>query len=61
MHNLICLSLRFDCHIPENVIDQMNDVLVQHGNLLHNSSFDRAAEIKIAMGQGSVKHMPMED
>jgi hypothetical protein len=47
--------------IPENVIDQMNDVLVQHGNLLHYSFFDRAAEIKLAMGQGSVKHMPMED
>ena len=46
MHNLICLSFRFESHIPENVIDQMNDILVQHENLLHDSSFDRVAKIK---------------
>ena len=53
MHNLTCLSLRFESHIPENVIDQMNDVLVQHinWNLLHSSAFDRAAETKNALGQ----------
>jgi hypothetical protein len=51
MHHLICLSLRFESHIPENVIDQMNNVLVQHEHLLHDSSFEREAEINIAMGQ----------
>ena len=51
MHHLICLSLRFESHIPENVIDQMNNVLVQHEHLLYDSSFEREAEINIAMGQ----------
>jgi hypothetical protein len=51
MHNLICLSFRFESHIPENVVDQMNDILVQYENLLHDSSFDRVAEINNAMGQ----------
>ena len=51
MHHLICLSLCFESHIPENVIDQMNNVLVQHEHLLYDSSFEREAEINIAMGQ----------
>ena len=30
MYNLLGLGLRFESHIPENVVDQMNDILVQH-------------------------------
>ena len=51
MYNLFGLCLCFETHIPENVVDQMNDILVQHENLLHDSSFHRVAEINIAMGQ----------
>jgi hypothetical protein len=54
VYNLIGLCLRFESHIPENVVDQMNDILVQQENLLHNSSFDRVAEIKLAL-QGSAQ------
>ena len=46
MYNLFGLSLRFESHILENVVDQMNDILVQHEDLLHDSSFGRVAEIK---------------
>jgi hypothetical protein len=45
-NNLIGLSLRFESHIPENVVDQMNDILVQHEDLIHDSSFDRVTETK---------------
>ena len=31
-------------HIPENVVDQMNDILVQHENLLRDKSFGRVSE-----------------
>jgi len=50
---LICLCLRFESHMPENVINQMNDVLVQHINLilLCSSAFNTAAETKKALGQ----------
>ncbi len=62
-HNLFYLfglGLRFESHTPENVVDQMNDILVQHENLLHASSlnsFDRVAVIKMQL----VKHMLVED
>ena len=46
MYNLIGLSLRFESHIPENVVDQMNDFLVQHEDLLRYSSFGRVAARK---------------
>ena len=57
MHHLICLSLFFESHIPENVIDQMSNVEcsgsteLQHEHLLYDNSFEREAEINIAMGQ----------
>ncbi len=44
MHNLICLSFRFESHIPENVVDQMNDILVQHKHLLQDESMYIVAE-----------------
>ena len=44
MHNLICLSFRFESHIPENVVDQMKYILVQHENLLHDKFFGRVSE-----------------
>ena len=44
MHNLICLSFRFESHIPENVVDQMNDILVQHEHLPRNESYGRVSE-----------------
>ena len=37
-NNLFCLSLCFESHIPENVVDQMNDVLVQDKHFLDNTS-----------------------
>ena len=45
---IICITLSACVSVlnPENVIDQMNDILVQHENLLHDSSFDRVAKIK---------------
>ena len=46
MHNLIGLGLRFEPHIPENVVDQMNDILVQHENLLRDNPFDRVSASK---------------
>jgi hypothetical protein len=47
----VSLSRVFEWHSPENVVDQMNDVLVQHENLLCDSSFGRVAEIKSEIGQ----------
>ena len=44
MHNLICLSFRFEPHTPENVVDQMNDILVQHKHLLQDESMYIVAE-----------------
>ena len=44
IHNLICLSFRFESHIPENVVDQMNDILVQHKHLLQDESMYIVAE-----------------
>ena len=44
MHNLICLSFRFEFHIPENVVDQMNDILVQHKHLLPDATMSIVAE-----------------
>jgi hypothetical protein len=44
MHN--GLGLRFESHysyIPENVIDQMNHILVQHEDLLRDKSVDRVS------------------
>jgi hypothetical protein len=41
MHNLIDLGLRFEFHVPENVVDQMNDSdipsRIQHEPLLRAS------------------------
>jgi hypothetical protein len=46
VYNLVGLSFSFESHIPENVGDQMNDILVENENLIHDRSFDRVAEIK---------------
>ena len=43
---LFGLGLGFESHIPENVVDDMNDVLVQHVHFLRDRSFDRVAEKK---------------
>ena len=43
MHNLLGLGLRFECHKPENVVDQMNETLVQY-ELLPPKSLFRVAE-----------------
>ncbi len=40
-HNLVGLGLRFESHIPENVVDQMNHILVQNENLLRDKAFGR--------------------
>ena len=39
-YNLFGLRLRFESHIPEHVVDQMNNSLVQYENLFGHSSFD---------------------
>jgi hypothetical protein len=44
MHNLLGLGLRFECHTPENVVDQMNETLVQYELLPHYESLFRVAE-----------------
>ena len=45
-YDLIGLVLRLEPHIPEHVVDQMNNVLVHQVALLLDSSFDRVAERK---------------
>ena len=37
-YNLLGLLLRLEAHIPEHVVDQMNDVLVQKWHFLDNCS-----------------------
>ena len=44
MYNLVGLGLRFESHIPENVVDQMNDILVQHEHLPRDESYGRVSE-----------------
>ena len=44
MHNLVGLGLSFESHIPEKVVDQMNDILVQHEHLLLDESCGRVSE-----------------
>ena len=44
MYNLLCLGLRFESHIPENIVDQMNCILVQNEILPHDESLWRVAE-----------------
>jgi len=46
MHDLLGLGLRFECHKPENVVDQMNEpeTLVQYELLPQNESMFRVAE-----------------
>ena len=36
--NKLGLLLRLEAHIPEHVVDQMNDVLVQNWHFLDDSS-----------------------
>jgi hypothetical protein len=36
--------LKFESHIPENVVDQMNEILVQDEHLLREKSFGRVSE-----------------
>ena len=50
-YNLLCLGLRLERHIPENVIDQMNNVLVQNGHLLDDSPLRRVSGMKGAGSQ----------
>ena len=40
MHNLLGLGLRFECHKPENVVDQMNETLVQYELLPHKAHIE---------------------
>ena len=37
-YNQLGLLLRLEAHIPEHVVDQMNDVLVQNWHFLDDSS-----------------------
>ena len=37
-YNLLGLLLRLEPHIPEHVVDQMNDVLVQNWHFLDDCS-----------------------
>ena len=37
-YNLLGLLLRLEPHIPEHVVNQMNDVLVQNWHFLDNCS-----------------------
>jgi hypothetical protein len=39
-YNLFGLRLRFESHVPEHVVDQMNNILVRYENLFDDSSFD---------------------
>ena len=43
-YNLLGLGLCLEPHIPENIVDEMNKVLVQQWNLLDNSSLCRVSE-----------------
>lgn len=50
-YNLFGLSLRFESQMPEDVVDQMNNILVQYENLLGNCSFGIVTgTIMIGMG-----------
>ena len=49
--NLIGLCLRLEFHIPEHVIHQMNNVLVQDWHLLGESSLCRVSETNRAGGR----------
>ena len=40
-YNLLGLLLRLEAHIPEHVVDQMNDVLVQNWHFLDDCSLRR--------------------
>ena len=51
MYNLFGLRLRFETQMPEDVVDQVNNILVQYENLLDDRSFDIVTEtIMISMG-----------
>ena len=47
-YNLLGLLLRLEPHIPEHVVDQMNDVLVQNWHFLDECSLWRVSETKRA-------------
>ena len=49
--NLIGLCLSLESHIPEHVVDQMNNVLVQDWHLLGESSLCRVSETNRAGSQ----------
>ena len=40
-YNQLSLPLRLEAHIPEHVVDQMNDVLVQNWHFLDDCSLRR--------------------
>ena len=39
------MRLSFESHIPKNVVDQMNDILVQDIHLLDDSALRRVSDI----------------
>ena len=47
-YNLLGLLLRLEPHIPEHVVDQMNDVLDQNWHFLDDCSLRRVSETKRA-------------
>jgi hypothetical protein len=51
--NLLCLRFRLEWHIPENVVDQMNNILVQNWHLLNDSPLYRISEMN---GAGSQRY-----
>ncbi len=57
-YNLLGLGLCLEPHIPENIVNEMNKVLVQQWNLLDNSSLSRVSETLRGTEQG-VKDMPI--
>jgi hypothetical protein len=55
--NLFGLRLRFEIQIPEDVVDQVNNIFVQYENLLNYCSFDIVTgTIMIAIGYTLTHH-----
>jgi len=58
-YNLLGLGLCLEPHIPENIVDEMNKVLVQQWNLLDNSSLCRLNAEYLRGTEQGVKDMPI--
>jgi hypothetical protein len=51
IYYLFCLGLVLEAQIPENVVNQMKEFLVNHGNLPDNCSIGRVPATKEAVSQ----------